>query len=64
LLLTPNDEAGFIAATEEIARDATHRAEMRNLARETALKNSWNIILSRTEEIFRSLVQINSAKND
>lgn len=64
LLLTPNDEAGFIAATKEIVHDATSRAAMRNLARETALKNSWNIILSRTEEIFRSLVQINSAKHD
>ena len=64
LLLTPNDKAGFIAATKEIVHDATSRAAMRNLARETALKNSWNIILLRTEEIFRSLVQIHSAKHD
>jgi glycosyltransferase involved in cell wall biosynthesis len=64
LLLKPNDENGFIAATHEIARDAKHRGQMRSLARETALKNSWSIILSRTEEIFRSLVQINSAKHD
>ncbi len=64
LLLTPNDEAGFIAAAQEIARDVTHRAEIRSHARETALKNSWSIILSRTEEIFRSLVQINSSNND
>ena len=64
LLLTPNDEAGFIAAAHEITRDVTHRAEIRSHARETALKNSWSIILSRTEEIFRSLVQINSSKND
>lgn len=64
LLLTPNDEAGFIAAAQEITRDVTHRAEIRSHARETALKNSWSIILSRTEEIFRSLVQINSSKND
>jgi glycosyltransferase involved in cell wall biosynthesis len=64
LLLTPNDEAGFIAAAQEIARDGTHRAEIRSHARETALKNSWSIILSRTEEIFRSLVRINSSNND
>ena len=64
LLLTPNDEEGFIAAAHEITRDVTHRAEIRSHARETALKNSWSIILSRTEEIFRSLVQINSSKND
>jgi glycosyltransferase involved in cell wall biosynthesis len=64
LLLTPNDEAGFIAAAQEIARDVTHRAEIRSHARETALKNSWSIILSRTEEIFRSLVRINSSNND
>jgi glycosyltransferase involved in cell wall biosynthesis len=64
LLLTPNDEDGFIAATHAITRDAKHRGQIRSLARETALKNSWSIILSRTEEIFRSLVQINSAKHD
>ncbi len=64
LLLTPNDEAGFIAAAQEIARDVTHRAEIRSHARETALENSWSIILSRTEEIFRSLVRINSSNND
>ncbi|MFM7010002.1 MAG: glycosyltransferase family 4 protein [Betaproteobacteria bacterium] len=64
LLLAPNDEAGFIAAALEIERDRTLRDEMRKRARQTALNNSWNIILARTEEIFRSLVQINSTNHD
>jgi glycosyltransferase involved in cell wall biosynthesis len=64
LLLRPNDEAEFIAACLAMTRNDTLRDEIRRLARTTALNNSWSMILSRTEEIFRSLVQINSAKND
>lgn len=62
LLLPPNDESGFTAATQAVAQDAAGRDEMRKQARQTALNNSWSIILSRTEEIFRSLVAINSSK--
>jgi glycosyltransferase involved in cell wall biosynthesis len=62
LLLTPNDEGGFIAATQAITHDAAGRENMRRQARQTALSNSWSIILSRTEEIFRSLVALNSSK--
>ena len=62
ILLPPNDEEGFIAATQAITDDATHREQMRLQARQTALNNSWNIILSRTEEIFRSLVALNNSK--
>jgi glycosyltransferase involved in cell wall biosynthesis len=62
LLLPPNDESGFTAATQAVAQDAAGREEMRRQARQTALNNSWSIILSRTEEIFRSLVAINTSK--
>jgi glycosyltransferase involved in cell wall biosynthesis len=62
LLLTPNDEEGFIAATQAVTNNAIHRNEIRLQARQTAQNNSWNIILSRTEEIFRSLVALNNSK--
>jgi glycosyltransferase involved in cell wall biosynthesis len=62
LLLTPNDEEGFIAATQAVTNNPIHRNEIRLQARQTAQNNSWNIILSRTEEIFRSLVALNKSK--
>lgn len=63
ILLAPNAEDHFITAATSISQDASHREQLRNQARQTALNNSWRIILSRTEEIFRSLVALNSAKH-
>lgn len=62
ILLAPDDENGFQAATEAITQNTAHLEDIRHHARQTALNNSWTIILSRTEEIFRSIVAINIAK--